>query len=298
MKIRGHESFPIRKGWLHKGIKNIVESPRLFLDKEENPCDILGIGTNMVKALRYWLQATQLITEDRANRHEVMTNVARIIDANDKYFEEFGTNALIHYLLASNQDSATAWYWLFNEYEGKEIDKEIFISEINTYVQANSRDGKIGSEKVLSDEFSCIMRTYFAREERDDDPEETKLCPLTELKLIGMANEKTKMYRKLPIDVDSLNPLLALAIIINERGDFMNEIKINDLFYSKNNIGKIFNLDRLDVLHVLEKIAKLGHVSIIRTAGLDVVKINTVKTFEQWIFAYYESLNEEAVDNV
>ena len=52
MKIRAHETFAIRKGWLHKGVKNILINPRLFSDKEKNPCSSLGIGTNMVKALR------------------------------------------------------------------------------------------------------------------------------------------------------------------------------------------------------------------------------------------------------
>ena len=51
MKIRAHETFSIRKGWIHKGVKNILVYPRLFTDKNINPCDILGIGTNMVKSL-------------------------------------------------------------------------------------------------------------------------------------------------------------------------------------------------------------------------------------------------------
>lgn len=35
----------------------VVAKNDLFVDKNENPMDILGIGSNMVKALRYWLQA-------------------------------------------------------------------------------------------------------------------------------------------------------------------------------------------------------------------------------------------------
>lgn len=58
MKLRGHETFFIRKGWLSKGLKHIVESPDVFVSKVNNPMDELGIGANMVKSLRYWMQAT------------------------------------------------------------------------------------------------------------------------------------------------------------------------------------------------------------------------------------------------
>ena len=30
MRFRAHETFAIRKGWLHKGMKNVVNNPRVF----------------------------------------------------------------------------------------------------------------------------------------------------------------------------------------------------------------------------------------------------------------------------
>ena len=60
MRFRAHETFAIRKGWLHKGMKNVVNSPTVFIDKDVNPMEKLGLGTNMVKALRYWLQVAGL----------------------------------------------------------------------------------------------------------------------------------------------------------------------------------------------------------------------------------------------
>ena len=58
MKFRAHDTFFIRKGWLSKGMRCVHNKPDLFVDKEEIPMDVLGIGTNMVKALRYWLQGS------------------------------------------------------------------------------------------------------------------------------------------------------------------------------------------------------------------------------------------------
>ena len=51
MKFRGHETFYIRKGWLNKGLHTVSENPIVFVNKDENPMDILGVGSNMVKSI-------------------------------------------------------------------------------------------------------------------------------------------------------------------------------------------------------------------------------------------------------
>ena len=70
MKFRAHDTFFIRKGWLNKGMRNVKIDPAVFMGAKGNPMDILGIGANMVKALRYWLQAVNLTTEPNAGKRE------------------------------------------------------------------------------------------------------------------------------------------------------------------------------------------------------------------------------------
>ena len=114
MKFRGHETFTIRKGWLNKGIKNVIAEPGVFVSKENNPMDILGIGANMVKSLRYWLQATNLTTEPNSGkRYQTLTEIGELIYENDPYFEEIGSLWLVHYSLATNLELATSWYVFF-----------------------------------------------------------------------------------------------------------------------------------------------------------------------------------------
>ena len=62
VKMKRHESFSIREGWLVKGIKAVIDNPKVF--SSQSATEILGIGSNMVKALKYWLIATRII-EDR-----------------------------------------------------------------------------------------------------------------------------------------------------------------------------------------------------------------------------------------
>ena len=68
MKFRAHDTFFIRKGWLSKGMKYVQKKPDVFVAKDENPMDVLGIGANMVKALRYWLQAVGLTEEPSSGK--------------------------------------------------------------------------------------------------------------------------------------------------------------------------------------------------------------------------------------
>ena len=58
LKLKRHESFSIREGWLAKGIKNVREYRNVFA--LPNATDILGIGTNMIKSLKYWMTARLL----------------------------------------------------------------------------------------------------------------------------------------------------------------------------------------------------------------------------------------------
>jgi len=118
MRFRAHDTFFIRKGWLSKGMERIVAKPDLFVDKNENPMDILGIGTNMVKALRYWLQVVGLTEEPTTGRRvQTLTEFGQVVYDNDRYIEELGTLYLLQYQLAKRKTDATQCH----------LDKDCFI---------------------------------------------------------------------------------------------------------------------------------------------------------------------------
>lgn len=55
-KISGHETFPCRYAWLPKAFLAIESDPKVFAD-EEKAMVTLGVGKNMVRAIRFWAQA-------------------------------------------------------------------------------------------------------------------------------------------------------------------------------------------------------------------------------------------------
>ncbi|WP_409967442.1 DUF4007 family protein [Bengtsoniella intestinalis] len=291
MKFRAHESFFIRKNWLHKGLRNVDAKPNLFSDKTERAMDVLGIGSSMVKALRYWLIAVGLTTEpNHGAREHRFTDLANIIWKYDRYIEETGTLWLLHYNLASNDDKATAWYYFFNQFNLHEFNKDDYVQALGKYVQMKFETTVATSS--LEGDFDCILSTYLSRKKTNPahiHPENNIDCPFGDLGLIDVANAKERIYRKKSPAKNTLDPMIALAVIIKQ-ADGAKEINIAHLLNSEKNIGKTFNLDMANLVDILYQIARLEHISITRTAGLDVIHINTEMSFLECVTAYYESL--------
>jgi hypothetical protein len=291
MKFRAHETFFIRKGWISKGMKNVANDPSVFMGANGNPMDILGIGANMVKSLRYWLQAVKVTAEPLAGRKEqTFTELGRLIFNNDTYVEEMGTLCLLHYQLATNQENATAWYYFFNEFKLNEFTRDDFVMHITNYIRMK---GEEVSKNSLEDDYNCIINTYVPRMKSNPEkvqPESNIDCPLGELGLIDIASKKEKIYRKSSPQKDALHPLILLAVIVDQaNGD---EIKISSIQNDACNAGRVFNLDIISLTSLLYKIELMGYVKVIRTAGLDIVKLQREITFEECVSEYYRAINK------
>ena len=288
MRFRAHDTFYIRKGWLSKGMKNIVQKPNVFVDKNENPMDVLGIGANMVKALRYWLPAVGLTEEATSGvRTQQLTVFGELVYENDKFIEEIGTLYLLHYNLVQNQANATAWYWFFNKFEAKEFTKDDFLQQIQNYISLEDKDANVAL-RSLEDDFACIINTYVPNEKLEDaDPENNIDCPFRELNLIHALNKKT-FKKTIPL-AQTFNPWVILAVIMKQ-ADSRPEIRLNDLLTEPCSIGKVFNLDTITMLDILHNIEKIGELKIVRTAGLDIIHLHNQYTFEECVKKYYASI--------
>ncbi len=294
MKFRAHDTFFIRKGWLSKGMGRVVGKPDLFVDKEENPMDILGIGANMVKALRYWLQAVGLTSEPVSGRRiQVLTDFGQHVYVHDRYIEELGTLYLLQYQLAKHKEEATAWYFFFNIFNMSEFTKEEFVQEMQNYILMSDEDVSVAL-RSLNDDFACIINTYLPRYKTSPDkvsPENNIDCPFGELGLVDIANKKRKTFKKSIPAAKTFNPWVVLSVI-EDQADGREEIGLNELLTSPCNIGKVFNLDAITMLDILHDIENIGMLKIIRTAGLDVIHLSKQMTFIECVEHYYESISE------
>ncbi|MBF7081861.1 DUF4007 family protein [Desulfallas sp. Bu1-1] len=292
MRFRAHDTFFIRKGWLNKGMRNVQYEPGVFMGAAGNPMDVLGIGANMVKALRYWLQAVGLTIESKGGRRtQKLTPLGEIVFHNDPYTEEIGTLWLLHYRLATNKTDATAWYFFFNEFRPMEFTRDDFVLQLSNYIRMQ---GEEISTRSLEDDFNCIINTYVPRIKSNPQkvqPESNIDCPLGELGLIDIVNKKQRIYKKCTPKRNSIHPLILLAVILDQSGG-KKEIRISALQNELCNVGKVFNLNIISLTHLLTRIEHMGLIKVIRTAGLDVIRIETDMEFLDCVDAYYASINQ------
>lgn len=295
MKFRAHDTFFIRKGWLSKGMKYVHSKPDVFVAKDENPMDVLGIGANMVKALRYWLQAVGLTEEPNSGKRvQTFTPLGQSVFTNDRYIEELGTLYLLHYRLSSNKSDATAWYYFFNEFTMSEFSRDDFVDFLQRRIRMEDSDATVAI-RSLNDDFSCIINTYLPRYKTSPNrvaPESNIDCPFGELGLIDILSKEKKTYRKAIPVASTISPWVALAIIVDQAGE-SKEISLNELLTAPCNIGKTLNLDAISMLDVLYQIERIGKIKINRTAGLDVIHILEGLTFQDCVDAYYQSINAQ-----
>lgn len=294
MKYRGHESFSIRKDWLAKGIRKIDS----FKKTELEAMDDLGLGKNMIKSLRYWLKATGITNDDAKKKVFELSELGKIIKDHDPYVQESDTLWLLHYMLSKNLDYATSWYYFFNEFNQNEFTVDDFITSIKKFDEMNNPKPAI--ENSLIKDFEILRKTYLSNSDatststlEENDPESNTDCPFSELGLITQISKG--VYKKgIPLK-QNLSSLILLCVILDqaEIQNGKNEIKLSSLQNDKNNIGKIFNLDSILMLNLLSELENKNLLTIVRTAGLDVVRLKTKMTFLECVKEYYRELEND-----
>ena len=122
----------------------------------------------------------------------------------------------------------------------------------------------------------------------EEDPEESLSCPMAELGLIKKSANKKGTYIKMPPVRELLDKMAVLYVILDNIKEGKESVGIDSLINDANNIGKVFNLDRVLINEYLDQLRVSGFITLNRTAGLDMVYVNTDKAPEDIMREYYE----------
>lgn len=292
VRLKGNASFNFREGWLRKGVRCIEEHPDLF--SRDDVMERLGVGSKMVKSIKYWLLATNLCREKiEKNGHKfyLTEDFGQIIDEHDKYFDDLSTLFFIHYQMVSNDNLCMIWNIFFNEYSGKDFTKEDMVSSCKELLNRKMAEGATYSEKLLEDDCSSILRMYLPST-NTDVPEDSLSCPLGELGLLQKSTEKKGSYVKMAPGKGALDKLVVLYVMTKNMPEGKNSVSIDDLLSAPNNIGRVFNLDRAQINEYLDELRVAGHLTINRTAGLDMVYFDNILEPPKIMEQYYKTVQE------
>lgn len=300
VKLKGNESFNFREGWLRKGMRCVKEDQNLF--SQDDVMERLGVGSKMVKSIRFWLQATHLCEEKYTNsgrsRSQFLTeDFGEVIFEYDPYFDDLFTLFLIHYHIISNSALCMAWNIFFNEYEGRDFTKDEMVKACKNFLDKKMEKGCSYSESSLADDCSSIIKMYMdarAGEQIskstfiDTHPEESLECPLVELGLMRKSIKIKDAYFKSSPARRTLDKLVILYVIIQNITENKPSVSIDDLLNAPNNIGKVFNLNRVAINEYLDQLRIAGYLTINRTAGLDMVYVEPMMKPDEIMAEYYK----------
>lgn len=188
-QFSGHETFPLRYGWLKKTYDAIKETE----GRKENKSVFLsddaiarfGVGKNMVASMRHWSTATGVLHEQPGSSVIRSTPLGNLLFGHkglDPYMEHPATLWLLHWSLAARPHKTT-WFWAFNHYSDISFSREDLIKGLSRLV--NERGWTRVSPTTIKNDVACFIRTYVSQraseESVNDDAFES---PFTELGLI------------------------------------------------------------------------------------------------------------------
>ncbi|OQY09222.1 MAG: hypothetical protein B6I28_03450 [Fusobacteriia bacterium 4572_132] len=281
----GHQSFNLRDGWLIKGIELIEkEDGKNIFSKNElvETIDKLGIGANMVKSLKYWLEVLDIM-DDNNNINTIIKEIRKY----DEYFQRTTTLWLLHFfILNPNRKNRRVILWEiiafktdYGMFTKKEITELIDIETEKKYAHTSIEKG-----------LNIFIKTYLNEKvnNKKEYPENNLISPMTRLKFLKKIKKtKTDEYYFRNIQYSEINKYLGYMIIKSIASS--RESISKEEAYQK--FKKIIKLDMYNFDMILKEIENENLISIDRAAGLNNIHFKVTLSEKEMIKQIYMDNN-------
>lgn len=272
-----HQTFHPRFGWIKKGFDAALSNPDVF-NSQSAPVD-LGVGKNMVDAIRFWALATKVITKlphpDRPRLSiYTPTKIGRaLLDDEvglDPYMEDPATLWILHWFAMSSPSILPVWRLAFNDFTAVEFaDEDLLqfcVDEIAATTWAQPRQSSVRKD------VDCLLRMYTRRDTRGRQTVDELLdSPFRDLQLIKPSPGKGGHFRfvhgakaGLPAAAVSLACLDFMA----REGAHTRTVSLTRLAVDSGSPGRLLKLTEADLAAALEDTATSApQLHIARPAG-------------------------------
>lgn len=260
LSFSGHETFYCRHFWLKKGV-DFVEQGRSFTAKDA--VMHLGVGKNMVSAIRFWMRAFGLLKLDKVTKNEYLSHFAKLLFAEngfDPYLEDTASLWLLHYHLVKTA-KASIYPLVFNDFRKERIE---FTREqlLNFLKRVHiERHGSTPNENTVKKDVGVFLRNYLrpatSSKKHIEDDFSALLMDLNLVKNVERVGEKSKWYRiesaerkDLPVEV------LLFSILDNPIHTDSTSVSFTSLLNDANSIGSIFVLSPNELVTKIEDMTR------------------------------------------
>ena len=158
-----HESFHLRYGWLKKAYDAVSDNRRIFVS-DDAPIK-LGVGKNMVRAIRFWALSNKIIKpREEVKKSEVERDtMGDAVFKNkyglDPYLEDPQTLWLLHWLLFAYPCRIPVWWIIMNEFAATNVKIKDLAESIQHRV-TNIPEWKTPSPTSVKKDIDVFVHTY------------------------------------------------------------------------------------------------------------------------------------------
>lgn len=249
----GHETFHCRHFWLKKGY-DFIKNGNRFADPEA--VVILGVGKNMVSAIRFWMRAFGLI-----DSNSQLTKLAHYIfgeNGKDPFLENVGTLWLLHYYLIKTNYSSI-YSLVFNEFRKERI--EFTKRHLEIFLQKKCDELGINvSSKILNRDINVFIKNYIKPNSKSKSIEEDFSAIFIDLNLVQELNFAEigiyDWYTIQNLERDEI-PIEIILFSILDKHSNERSISFNKLLKEVNNVGSVFALNASGLIKKIEDIIKV-----------------------------------------
>jgi hypothetical protein len=272
-----HQTFHPRFGWIKKGYDAAAANPGAF-NLPSAPVE-LGVGKNMVEAIRFWSMATGVIarrphpdyprqfvyTPTRFGRALMDDDVGL-----DPYLEDPSTLWILHWQAISAVSILPIWRLAFNDFTAVEFTEEELLRYCVDEIAATTWSQPNVSS--IRKDVDCLLRMYTSRETKGRQTLDDLLdSPFRELQVIRPSPGRAGRFRFV-LGVKRGLPAAAVSYACLDymaRADrHSRTMSVTRLAVDPGSPGRIMKLTEQDIAEALENSASsVTGMSVGRPAG-------------------------------
>lgn len=223
-RFSGHETFACRFVWLPRAVRLIGRDPMALISDERAILE-LGLGKNMVRSLRFWLEAFGVASPGR-DGWWLLPFGAAMLGPNglDPFIERVETQWLLHWRLSTAVENPLfAWRHLFFRRMKPDFTRSELLAELRA---EGERIGHELSDVTLLQHVDALLHTYLGSSS-PAAPEDVLDGPLVDLGLV-------RRHGRRRAGAERVEPLFSLSRVpIGEVGAPVVDYAISDFWQAR-----------------------------------------------------------------
>lgn len=290
-----HETFAPRYGWLKKGYDELKQNPYIF--NAPDAIERLGVGKNMVKSIRFWCSAFNLIQYENGKNNKKSqlrpTILAdKIFGDNgwDPYLEDLGSLWLLHWNLFSEPYHAVSWPLFFNYCHLPLFDVKQLTGFLVSTTKHYPKLSYIARNSFEKDA-SCLIRMYTRPSSYTSFDIE---CPFGRIGVLNNGTEP-KTFRFNIVSKETLPKLIFLAATFSyahQNQPAQRSLSLHKIVYDFNSPGVVFKISETEAGRLIDSaVSMIDGVLFVESMGTQQLRFDEEpeKLFWACLERYYNN---------